>query len=119
MTPGNAQARCKACAASRRLPTAAPETGEPFDAILRDLDDVLLPALALSEGSSSIQAIDSGGYHYWSPMQVSVGAGATVTFANPSQVSHGVEWISGPATPACSGVPVGTTPTVHRPEALS
>ena len=28
-----------------RLPAAAPETGEPFAAILRDLDDVLLPAV--------------------------------------------------------------------------
>jgi aromatic-L-amino-acid decarboxylase len=28
-----------------RLPAAAPETGEPFAALLRDLDDVLLPAV--------------------------------------------------------------------------
>ena len=76
---------------------------------------VLVPALALSEGSS-IQAVDSGVYHYWSPMQVSVGAGGAVTFSNPSQTSHGVEWISGPATPVCSaGVPVGATPAAAGP----
>lgn len=29
----------------RRLPPAAPEHGEPFDAILRDLDDIILPGI--------------------------------------------------------------------------
>jgi plastocyanin len=70
---------------------------------------VLVPALALSEGPA-IQAVDSGVYHYWSPMQVSVTPGGAVTFSNPSETKHGVEWRTGPATPSCSaGVPVGNT----------
>jgi len=28
-----------------RLPTTAPEAGEPFSAVLRDLDEVLLPGI--------------------------------------------------------------------------
>jgi hypothetical protein len=32
-----------------------------------------------------------------------------VAFSNPTAVPHGVEWVSVPATPVCSGVPVGTT----------
>ena len=38
--------------------------------------------------------------------------GGAVTFTNPSEVPHGVEWKSPPATPKCSaGVPVGTSET--------
>jgi len=76
---------------------------------LLGVGSVLVPALAVSEGAA-IQAVDSGVYHYWSPMQASVTPGGAVTFSNPSETKHGVEWRTGPATPSCSaGVPVGNT----------
>lgn len=43
-------------------------------------------------------------------MQVSVQANGSVTIANPTAVRHGVEWVSAPAEPHCTGVPVGTSP---------
>jgi len=71
---------------------------------------VVLPAVAGSETVPSIDAVNSGlYYHYWSPSQATVNVGGVVTLSNPSDVPHGVEWRSGPVTPSCSGVPVGTT----------
>jgi plastocyanin len=75
---------------------------------------VVLPAVASSEASPTISAVNSGGvygeHHEWSPASASVGAGGTVTLKNASNVPHGVRWVSGPATPACAGVPESTTP---------
>ncbi len=78
---------------------------------------VALPAVAASETSPVIEAVNkpgSGAYaeehHAWSPARASVVAGGAVTIRNPGTVPHGVHWIGGPATPACSsGVPVGTS----------
>src|SRR6185437_13309566 len=37
-------------------------------------------------------------------------AGGVVTFSNKTAIPHGVDWVGGPAKPACdSSVPVGTT----------
>jgi plastocyanin len=74
-----------------------------------------LPALAGSETLPAVEAVNVGGgiygeEHHWSPAQVSVAAGGTVSLSNPSEVKHGVEWVGGPSTPSCSaGVPVGAT----------
>ena len=73
---------------------------------------VILPAVAGSETSPAITAVNGPGMppsHSWSPPQATVGEGGSVAFSNPTAVPHGVEWVSVPATPACSGVPVGTT----------
>jgi plastocyanin len=73
---------------------------------------VILPAVAGSETSPTITAVNGPGMppqHSWSPSTVGVGEGASVTLSNPTAVPHGVEWVSVPATPLCSGVPVGTT----------
>jgi plastocyanin len=72
---------------------------------------VALPAVASSEASPSIEAVNQGLYsHSWSPAQASVAAGGVVAFRNATAVPHGVEWVSGPAKPECSGgVPVGNT----------
>ncbi|HEX3911801.1 MAG TPA: cupredoxin domain-containing protein [Solirubrobacteraceae bacterium] len=76
---------------------------------------VVLPAVAGSETSPSITAVNGTGIyaeqtHSWSPSQVTVGEGASVTLSNPTTVRHGVRWVSSPATPVCSaGVPVGTS----------
>lgn len=75
-----------------------------------------LPAIAGSVPGPGIEAVNEGSgiygtRHHWSPAQVSVGAGAAVSLANPTAVAHGVEWRAGPETPVCSGtVPVGTAP---------
>ncbi len=75
----------------------------------------LIPALAGgAEGTPTVEAKDepgSGAYaeehHSWSPVQTIVSAGSAVTFTNPSStVPHGIEWISPPSTPTCSGVPL-------------
>jgi plastocyanin len=75
---------------------------------------VILPAVAGSETSPTITAENVGGFygeeHRWSPAQAA--PGGAVTLSNPTEVQHGVRWISGPATPSCDGgVPVGTTAT--------
>jgi plastocyanin len=73
---------------------------------------VILPAVAGSETSPTITAVNGPGMppsHSWSPPQATVGEGGSVAFSNPTAVPHGVEWVSVPATPVCSGVPVGTT----------
>jgi plastocyanin len=71
----------------------------------------LLPAVASSETSPTVEAVEPGLYeHAWSPKQVTLGAGGEITIRNPSATPHGVHWVGGPATPVCSsGVPVGTT----------
>jgi plastocyanin len=73
--------------------------------------------MASSETSPTVEAVNEGGlyevqHHRWSPSQATVMAGGVVTFSNPGTVTHGVEWVGGPAKPTCSsGVPVGTTET--------
>jgi plastocyanin len=68
----------------------------------------VLPTVAGgSEPPPSISAVN-GATHYWSPATATVGENGVVTLSNPTNVPHGVEWVSGPATPSCSsGVPVG------------
>jgi plastocyanin len=80
---------------------------------------VVLPAVAGSETSPTIEAVNKpggGSYgeetHAWSPMAATVGAGGTVTLSNHTAIEHGVHWVGGPETPACSGIPVGTTSAV-------
>ncbi len=70
-----------------------------------------LPALAGSEATPSVTAVDVGFYnHYWSPEKSAVAVGAQVTLSNPTTTRHGIYWVSGPAVPSCTpGVPVGTT----------
>ena len=75
---------------------------------------IVLPAVAGSETSPTIEAVNGGGAygyetHAWSPPSVTVGEGGVVTLKNPSStVPHGVEWIGPPATPSCTaGIPVG------------
>jgi len=74
-----------------------------------------LPAVAVSETSPSIVAENHAGVketHSWAPATASVGENGVVTFSNPTNVIHGVEWVADPATPGCSaGVPVGTGPS--------
>jgi len=73
---------------------------------------VVLPAVASSE-APTISAVNTGGgyYHAWSPATATIAEGGTVTLKNESAtVPHGVRWVSSPATPACTGVPVGTMP---------
>jgi plastocyanin len=72
----------------------------------------LLPALAGSETLPAIEAVNVGGTygeeHRWSPAQLNVAVGATVSLSNPSDVNHGVYWVGGPAKPSCTpSVPVG------------
>jgi len=71
---------------------------------------VILPAVAGgSEAPPSISAVN-GTTHYWLPATATVGEDGVVTLSNPTNVPHGVEWVSGPGTPSCSsGVPVGKT----------
>jgi plastocyanin len=69
---------------------------------------VVIPAVAVSE-TGTFEAVDSKGvygeHHSWSPLEVTLGPGGSVTFKNPSAtVAHGVQWTGG-ATPSCSGVP--------------
>lgn len=71
----------------------------------------VLPALAASE-APTISAVNyeylNYTRHYWSPEQASVAPNGVVTIRNETSVPHGVEWKTGPATPSCSGVFVGT-----------
>jgi len=69
------------------------------------------PGIASSETGPTMEAASAGLYGFaWSPSQVAVGAGGAVTLRNTSTtVHHGVHWVGGPATPECSGVPVGST----------
>lgn len=72
----------------------------------------VVPALALSESTPSIGAVNAGIYgHYWSPATAAIAQDGAVTISNATEVSHGVDWVGGPATPACSaGIPVGSGP---------
>jgi plastocyanin len=76
---------------------------------------LVAPAVAGSEPTPAIEAVNENGYygehHYWRPSTATVTAGGAVNLSNPTVVNHGVEWKSGPGTPSCSsGVPVGTSP---------
>jgi plastocyanin len=66
-----------------------------------------IPSLASSTGSSTatISGLES---KMWSPMEVAITPGGTVTFRNAStKEEHGVVWKAGnPETPSCSGVPI-------------
>ena len=76
----------------------------------------MLPAMAWSAETTPVEAVNEGGYygerHRWSPAQETVSAGSAVTFRNPSEVAHGVEWRSA-IKPSCEEgpgkVPVGTS----------
>lgn len=74
---------------------------------------VVLPAVASSEAAPTIEAVHEGGVYggyRWKPPTAAVNAGGVVSFSNPSETNHGVEWKYPPVTPSCSaGVPVGTT----------
>ncbi len=76
---------------------------------------VMLVAMAPAVGGSTeptptVKAVSIGLYgHAWSPEAVAVGTGGSIAISNSTGVPHGVHWIGGPATPGCSGVPVGTT----------
>ena len=76
---------------------------------------VVLPVAAGSEGSPPVVTAENVGLynHYWTPAGVKVDPGGTVEFTNPTEVPHGIRWVSTPAgTPECgTGVPVGTTET--------
>jgi plastocyanin len=65
----------------------------------------VVPAVASSEAGPTVSGLES---IMWSPTQVTVAGGATVSFQNTSgSVPHGVVWETGnPETPACSGVPI-------------
>jgi plastocyanin len=73
-----------------------------------------LPAVAGSETGMEIKAVNGPGppleaTHEWSPPQLSIAEGASVTWSNPTAIPHGVHWVSTPATPVCdASVPVGT-----------
>jgi plastocyanin len=73
-----------------------------------------LPAVAGSETGMEIKAVNGPGppleaTHEWSPPQLSVAEGASVTLSNPTAIPHGVHWVSTPATPVCdASVPVGS-----------
>ena len=83
----------------------------PLAAVL-GLAVAVLPAVASSETSSTVEAVNQSLYvHKWLPAQVAVPAGGAVALRNSTAVAHGVEWVGGPTKPECSsGVPVGNTP---------
>jgi plastocyanin len=77
---------------------------------------VALPAFASSETSSTVTAENIGGFygeeHRWTPSPVTVSTVGGVTLSNPTEIRHGVRWITAPAPPNCdSGVPVGVSET--------
>jgi plastocyanin len=74
-----------------------------------------VPAIAGSETGPEIKAVNGPGppsptaTHEWSPPQLAVAEGASVTISNPTTTPHGIHWVSTPATPVCdASVPVGT-----------
>jgi plastocyanin len=75
----------------------------------------VLPAIASSETSPSISAYNEpGAYgysnHSWMPSTAMILSGGVVKFSNPSsEVPHGLKFTGGPATPACSAIPVAAT----------
>jgi plastocyanin len=75
----------------------------------------VLPAMASSETTPTVEAVASGSGVYgpmyaWSPTQASIAQGASVTFSTGStSAPHGVVWTSA-VKPTCAGsVPVGET----------
>jgi plastocyanin len=71
----------------------------------------VLPAVAVSEPTPTIEAVSRGyygEYNEWMPSQETVAEGGAVTFKNTTGVEHGFEWTgtSGQPTPSCSGIPV-------------
>ncbi len=63
-----------------------------------------LPALATSAGSTPI--VNGLETKHWSPSEVTIGAGGSVIFKNASTtLEHSLKFLSGPAKPACTGVP--------------
>lgn len=76
----------------------------------------VIPAMATSTPSSTatVSGIETD---MWSPMEVAITPGGTVTFQNASSsVPHGVVWKDGPETPACTGVPINEGATNWRGE---
>lgn len=65
----------------------------------------VVPAIASSESTPTVSGLES---IMWSPAQVTVASGGTVSFQDSSgSVPHGVVWETGnPETPACNGVPI-------------
>jgi plastocyanin len=66
----------------------------------------VIPAMANTTGPSTatVSGLES---LMWSPMEVAITPGGTVTFQDTTgSVPHGVVWKSGPETPACNGVPI-------------
>ncbi|HEX9482540.1 MAG TPA: plastocyanin/azurin family copper-binding protein [Solirubrobacteraceae bacterium] len=74
---------------------------------------VVLPGVAASETAPpGVVAENAGIYsHHWTPPSVTINPGGAVEFSNPTEVAHGIKWVSTPGTtPVCAaGVPVGTT----------
>jgi plastocyanin len=80
---------------------------------------VVLPAVASSEATPTIEAVKESGLYggfRWKPPTATISAGGEVTFSNPSsETNHGVQWLTVPATPSCEPkVPVGTTPAASN-----
>jgi plastocyanin len=75
----------------------------------------VLPTIASSAVTGTVNAESNTAtcyYNCWSPAQVTVVSGDSVTFKNSSGVMHGVVWEAGnPATPTCNGVPVNSSET--------
>lgn len=65
----------------------------------------VIPAVASSAGSdeATISGLSSD---MWSPMEVAITPGGTVTFQDTTSVPHGVVWTNVPETPKCTGVPI-------------
>jgi plastocyanin len=64
----------------------------------------VVPAIASSQSAPTVSGLES---RMWSPAQVALASGGTVSFEDASDtVPHGVVWESGdPETPVCNGVP--------------
>ncbi len=69
---------------------------------------VALPAIASSETTPTVSAVEKGPYYAWSPSEVTVSPSGQVTFANATAgVPHGIVWLSS-TKPSCAGsVPDG------------
>lgn len=65
----------------------------------------VIPAVASSAGSdeATISGLSSD---MWSPMEVAITPGGTVTFQDTTSIPHGVVWTNVPETPKCMGVPI-------------
>jgi plastocyanin len=77
----------------------------PFMALL-GASVAVIPAIASSAGPSTA-TVNGTESLMWSPMEVAITPGGTVTFEDgSSRVPHGVVWANVPETPGCSGVPI-------------